>query len=162
MEEYLEFSEKCGSNGLEDSYDNDDDDDYGYDYGSDAAADSQEEIPILFFAYMLANYDPSQKINTYIGKSRNPNKKVTLINQKKTKGSKSTRQAAGNWELQMIIGPFVEKQESINFREHWKQQSRGIKSRIQRGITLAKEYDKMCWDSRVIDDEGMDTQSSDF
>ncbi len=112
-----------------------------------------------YFAYMLANYDAAQKINTYIGKSRDPFLKVDLINEKMTRGARSTRQAAGNWRLEMIVGPFVTKKESVYFRELWKQKSRGILSRLERGMNLAEIHKKTCWDASKGQDEEMVSSS---
>jgi len=119
-------------------------------YDAMSEDDRAKNAETLYFAYMIANYVASQKINTYIGKSRDPFIKLDMINQKKAKGAKSTRQAAGHWNLEMIVGPFLRKDESAQFRELWKQKSRGIPSRRQRGKDLAGNYNKICWDASVL------------
>lgn len=106
----------------------------------------------LYFAYMMVNFKAEQKINTYIGKSRNPVEKVSEHNAKKTKGAKSTKQAAGSWKIYMIVGPFPTKSASSKFRDEWKANSRGIPSRAKRGENLAHENDMKVWDTRVDDE----------
>jgi hypothetical protein len=87
----------------------------------------------------------NQKINTYIDKSKNPFVSCESHNNKLSK-YKKTRPAAGNWDLKMIVGPFS-RSDSILFKNLWKSESRGIKSRLNRGIELAISHKKICWDS---------------
>jgi hypothetical protein len=57
------------------------------------------------FLYLLSKEDES-KDNTYIGKTRNPLFRVQQQNRLRKGGAKSTRQAAPDLKLLMVIGPF--------------------------------------------------------
>ncbi len=99
-----------------------------------------------WWCYMMVNFMPDQKINTFICESQHPNTTVDEHNHGNVKGSKSTKSAAGNWILDMIIGPFDTRQDSMEFAKTWRKNSRGIPSRKRRGRDLAKESNKTCWD----------------
>ncbi len=102
-----------------------------------------------FFCFMMVNFIPNQKINTYIAETQNPYQSVILHNKGNAKCSKSTKSAAPNWELNMIIGPFNYIEEAFDFAKDWKSNSRGIPSRRKRGQDLAREKDLICWDKEV-------------
>ena len=159
-------------------------------------------IIVEYFCYMMVTFQHKEKINTYIGKSRNPIDKVKQHNHKKGRKSKhnnvnhndiSSNEASdsdddnnttttttkhinnsmpqihkediiqqnGNnitaaattttdkWQLEMIIGPVENKNKAIDFKNLWRQKSRGIQSRRTRGKTLASSNKKTTWDCRI-------------
>ncbi len=94
----------------------------------------------------MANFDGSQKTLTHVGRSRNPIRKVHLHNTKSLQ-TKSTRAAAGLWKLELMCGPLKSRLDGMTVKNLWKR-SRGVKSRRQRGISLALEWGLKCWDTR--------------
>ncbi len=105
------------------------------------------------FCYMMVNFKAEQKINTYIGEGKDPYEDVLLHNSGRAKDSKSTRSAAPNWELNMIIGPFKNSGDACKFVEPWRVNSRGILSRRKRGMELARLQNLTCWDKEERDTE---------
>jgi hypothetical protein len=101
----------------------------------------------LYFCWIMITTLENQKLNTFIDKSKNPFISCESHNNKSSK-CKKTKSAAGSWNLKMIIGPF-NRLESIEFKKLWKAESRGIKSRLNRGIELAVSHEKICWDADV-------------
>lgn len=106
-----------------------------------------------WFCYLMINFYPNTKTHTHVGKSREPVKKVKEYNKGTIKNARQTNTATGYWELEMIIGVFDKKADAIEFRDLWKSNSRGIKSRRQRGIDLAIKHKKTCWDKRMDEED---------
>lgn len=104
----------------------------------------EEEI---YFCYLAINFDQTQKINTHIGKSRNPAEKVDLLNEINRTSNRTSKKPKPIWYLSLIIGKFNSKNEAIEFAESWKQQSRGIVSRRKFGMKMATMFQKTCWDN---------------
>jgi hypothetical protein len=102
-----------------------------------------------WFCFMIVNFRPEQKINTWIEESLNPFISLKLHNNKGVILRKCTKSAAGSWELEMIIGPFYDWESATEFVSAWKLQSRGITSRRERGKQLAAEMGLTCWDQEV-------------
>ncbi len=102
------------------------------------------------FCFMMVNFIPNQKINTFIAETPNPFEAVNLHNKGQAKSSKSTRSAKPNWKLNMIIGPFNNNTDKASkFASKWRSRSRGIISRRTRGKYLAKKQNLICWDTEV-------------
>lgn len=140
------MSEICCDDEEED--DDDGESDYDESWICNAIVDLGPPPPPKYWCYLMVNFQPEQKINTYIGKTKDPPKKVEEHNQRKAKGQKTTKAAAPYWSLEMIIGPFNDKGSAIEFRDKWKQKSRGIQSRRQRGLDLSDEYHVEVFDER--------------
>lgn len=107
--------------------------------GESGTSFSESELngrEMAYWCYLMINFNVYQKTNTHVGMSRNPVKKVEKHNEKKLKGSKSTKAAAGSWELNAIVGPFKEKLDAKGFKIEWNLHSRGIDSRRNRGMQL--------------------------
>ncbi len=102
--------------------------------------EEEEEMSSKWWCYLLINFKPYEKINTFIDESMYPDIMVNEHNKGKVKGTKSTKSAAGHWELDMIIGPFPNEEDAQKFTKQWKNNSRGIPSRQNRGIELSNEY----------------------
>ena len=92
-----------------------------------------------WFSFLMTNDKTSQKINTFIGYGRYPAKKVQKYNEGRGKESKTTKKGAPRWMLHVIVGPFENEDDAKDFAGCWRDKSRGIPSRTERGIKLAKE-----------------------
>jgi hypothetical protein len=92
-----------------------------------------------------------QKTLTHVGKARNPAEKVRFHNERKVK-SKSTRPAAGLWNLEIAFGPFECKEDTFLIRDYWKMKKRGPASRRSFGKWIAGALGLECYDTRVGDD----------
>ena len=104
----------------------------------------------FIFCFMMVNFIPNQKINTFIAETSNPFQMVNLHNKRQAKSSKTTKSAAPNWELNMIIGPFNNNIDNASkFALKWRSRSRGIISRRTRGKYLAKKQNLICWDKEI-------------
>lgn len=79
------------------------------------------------------------------GKSRNPFQKVQEYNNKKGRGSRSSKKGLMYWELSMMIGPFYSKEMAESAKTIWNT-SRGIESRRSRGMKLTSDLKVTCWD----------------
>ena len=108
-------------------------------------------ISMPWFCFMMVNWQPEQKINTWIEETINPTLSLKLHNKKIAPKSKYTKSAAGFWKLEMIVGEFKDFESASKFVHGWKQQSRGIRSRRERGIDLANKNKLVCWDKRVLE-----------
>lgn len=111
--------------------------------------EEEEQEQPLYWCYMMVNFMPDQKINTFIGESELPPLMVTRHNQRRVKGSKSTKSAAGSWILEMIIGPFPDIDKASQFGKNWRSNSRGIPSRRKRGRTLANQQRFITYDRKL-------------
>ena len=98
-----------------------------------------------WFSFLMVNFKPQQKINTFIGFGRNPPKKVEKYNAGRGKESKVTKKGAPLWMLHVIVGPFENEDDAKDFADCWKENSRGIPSRTERGRKLAEEKGFIYW-----------------
>lgn len=89
-----------------------------------------------------------QKTLTHIGKARDPMAKVHMHNERLL-SSKSTRAASGLWKLEIVIGPFFDKETTVPIREFWKKKRRGSDSRRRLGKWIASTLGLECYDSRI-------------
>jgi len=95
------------------------------------------------FSFLITNKSGSQKrVVAVVSYSRKPPEEIALHNEKKIK---HTRSGAPNWKLTMLIGEFKSSEDSKKFSELWKTGTRGISSKINRGLELAKEKDLTVW-----------------
>jgi hypothetical protein len=86
-----------------------------------------------------------------VGKARNPIEKVRMHNERQVK-SKSTRPAAGLWNLEIAIGPFETKKDTFVIRDYWKMKKRGPASRRTFGKWIAGVLGLECYDTRADDE----------
>ena len=99
-----------------------------------------------YFCYMMINLDQNQKTNTFIEVSRDPFATVNKHNNGGVRNSKTTQSGAPDWILSLIIGPFVKEEDATSLAEKWRGKSRGIRSRRNKGMTLALDKKLTCWD----------------
>ncbi len=100
----------------------------------------------LVYCYLMQNLKKRSKTHTYVGKARCPSERVQRHNRGTVRNVKSTRSACGHWILDMVIGPFLSKEEALRFRSEWKKNFRGIESRRKHGVIMAEERELLCWD----------------
>ena len=105
-------------------------------------SNDNEEHAMPYFCYMMINLETAQKTNTCIEIAYNPFKAVDKHNESNMKGSKGP---AARWTLDMIIGPFSRMKDTTSFETKWKFKSRGIRSRRERAVRLAREQKLTCW-----------------
>jgi len=119
--------------------------------------DKETQIPSKnapYWMYLMSIADEEhyeQKTLTHVGKSRNPIAKVRMHNERQVK-SKSTRPAAGLWNLEIAFGPFEHKEDTFAIRDFWKMKKRGPASRRTFGKWIAGVLDMECFDTRWHDE----------
>lgn len=90
------------------------------------------------YLYLISHNRPEIKTHTYIGCTENFLKRLNQHNGLEAGGPRITKRAAGSWEPVIIIkihdGADVK---SKDLKREWKQSSRGLESRIKRGIEIA-------------------------
>ena len=105
-----------------------------------------DETPIdksPYFSFLITNDSGSQKrVVAVVSHSKRPQEEIDLHNTKKIK---HTRSGAPNWKMTMLIGEFKVEEDSKKFSELWKTGTRGIPSKINRGMALAKEKKLTCY-----------------
>lgn len=88
--------------------------------------------------YLITNREPAVKTHSFIGTSRNPLEKLRLhLTGKITQ----TRVAAAHWNLELVLGPF-DSDKANTLAITWREKSRGIHSRRNKGYELAKIENK--------------------
>ena len=105
----------------------------------------QSEDP--YYAYMLGNGDKEAKTQAYVGKARNPFWKRVWHNNKRFR-TKKTRSSAGKWFIEIICGPFLNKESAVIFKKTWSK-SRGVPSKRTKALQLALEYHVGIYDFRL-------------
>jgi hypothetical protein len=112
------------------------------DYYSEVAM-GEKKSGVDFWCYLMINYNPHNKINTHIGKSRNPDAKVNMWNAKCHKRVNiQDGEIPSIWMLVMVLGPFETESDARILKVIWKNRSRGIGPRKVKGIDLAEEYNR--------------------
>jgi len=113
-----------------------------------------------YFVYLMAasaslrlGDDKNSKVrrmSTHIGKSREPVRKVLRHNEGLVNSYKrSTRSCAPNWRLEEWIGPFQTRHAAREFQKSWFKNTKGVKTRVERGVQLASEHKVICYTPRA-------------
>jgi hypothetical protein len=90
------------------------------------------------YLYLISHNRPEIKTHTYIGCTENFLKRLNQHNGLEVGGPRITKRAAGSWEPVVIIKiPDNSCLDSKTLKKEWKQSSRGLESRIKKGIELA-------------------------
>lgn len=90
------------------------------------------------YLYLIAHNRPEIKTHTYIGCTENFLKRLNQHNGLESGGPRITKRAAGSWEPVIIIKiPDDRALNSKDLKKEWKQSSRGLESRIKRGLEIA-------------------------
>ena len=105
----------------------------------------QPEDP--YYSYMLGNGDKKAKTQAYVGKARNPFWKRVWHNNKRFR-TKKTRSSAGKWFLEIICGPFLNKESAVTFKKAWSK-SRGVPSKRTKALELALKCHVGIYDFRL-------------
>lgn len=103
------------------------------------------------FLYLICHDRNDIKTHTYIGCVSDFNSRLAQHNGQIPGGPRITRRAAGSW-FPVLILKLPEKR-SFNskvLKREWKQSSRGLESRVKKGLMLACEYNL----SILIQEEG--------
>lgn len=104
-----------------------------------------------YFSYLMVNDCKTTKTHSYVGKDKKPKKKVERHNSGEVRNprARSTKGAVGHWKLNMVLGPFEDKDKAISVRDEWQADCRGIASRRKKGMDLARKYEVTCFDSEL-------------
>lgn len=90
------------------------------------------------YLYLISHDKKEIKTHTYIGCAENFLKRLNQHNGLESGGPRITKRAAGSWKPIIIIK--IEdktKIDSKKLKKEWKQSSRGLESRIKKGIEIA-------------------------
>lgn len=91
------------------------------------------------YLYLISHDRPEIKTHTYIGCTENFLKRLNQHNGLEAGGPRITKRAAGSWEPVLILKLDREKN-SKELKREWKQSSRGLESRVKRGIEIAVKH----------------------
>tara|TARA_B110000008_G_C16654147_1_gene437967 strand:- start:119 stop:538 length:420 start_codon:yes stop_codon:yes gene_type:complete len=93
---------------------------------------------MVLYLYLISHDKKEIKTHTYIGCAENFLKRLNQHNGLEAGGPRITKRAAGSWKPVIIIK--IDDTSSLNskkLKKEWKQSSRGLESRIKKGIELA-------------------------
>jgi predicted GIY-YIG superfamily endonuclease len=94
---------------------------------------------MTLYLYLISHPRPEIKTHTYIGCTENFLKRLNQHNGLEAGGPRITKRAAGSWEPVLILKLNDEKN-SKQLKREWKQSSRGLESRVKRGIEMAVKH----------------------
>lgn len=93
------------------------------------------------YMYLISHNLPQIKTHTYIGCTENFLKRLNQHNGLEAGGPRITKRAAGSWKPVIIIKVGDEsKLDTKKLKKEWKQSSRGLESRIKKGIEIAVRH----------------------
>lgn len=93
------------------------------------------------YLYLISHDRPEIKTHTYIGCTENFLKRLNQHNGLEAGGPRITKRAAGSWEPVLILKlSSTSKLKPKDLKREWKQSSRGLESRVKRGIELAVKH----------------------
>ena len=92
------------------------------------------------YLYLISHDRPEIKTHTYIGCTENFLKRLNQHNGLESGGPRITKRAAGSWEPVLILKLENKSIDSKQIKKEWKQSSRGLESRVKRGIELAVKH----------------------
>ena len=103
-------------------------------------------MPRDLFLYLISHDRKEIKTHTYIGCVEDFISRLHQHNGQINGGPRITRRAAGSWDPVMILKlPKNRTFESKVVKKEWKQTSRGLESRIKKGVSLAMKYGLTCY-----------------
>jgi hypothetical protein len=98
------------------------------------------------FLYLISHNRKDIKTHTYIGCVEDFVSRLHQHNGQKNGGPRITRRAAGSWDPVIVLKlPKTRKFNSKSIKREWKQSSRGLESRIRKGLALAMKYNLTCY-----------------
>ena len=87
--------------------------------------------------YLCTNFNPSIKTNSCVATSRDP---VADVQQAATPAAAAKqapgRLQSGDWQLEIVMGPFASRTAAEKLKKQWRNKSRGITSRRREGYKL--------------------------
>lgn len=89
------------------------------------------------YVYMISHDKPEIKTHTYIGCTENFLKRLNQHNGLESGGPRITKRAAGAWKPVIILKIENKKIKPKAIKSEWKQSSRGLESRIRKGLEIA-------------------------
>lgn len=89
------------------------------------------------YVYMISHDKPEIKTHTYIGCTENFLKRLNQHNGLENGGPRITKRAAGSWKPVIILKIENKDIKPKQIKKEWKQSSRGLESRIRKGLELA-------------------------
>ena len=92
------------------------------------------------YVYMISHDKPEIKTHTYIGCTENFLKRLNQHNGLESGGPRITKRAAGAWKPVIILKIENKKIKPKAIKSEWKQSSRGLESRIRKGLELAIKH----------------------
>lgn len=95
----------------------------------------------------LMSHGVSSKTDSYVGYTTNPLRDVCLHNERKIP-DRNTAAAAGNWELDIVLGPFACKALAIDCGNTWVHGTRGKIPKRKKAPWLSKAYSVNLYDCR--------------
>lgn len=95
----------------------------------------------VLYLYLINHNRKDIKTHTYIGCVGNFSDRLQQHNGQQPGGPRITRRAAGYWSPVLILElPADRTFNSKDLKKEWKQSSRGLESRIKKGLFLACKY----------------------
>lgn len=93
------------------------------------------------YLYLICHNRTEIKTHTYIGCTENFLKRLNQHNGLEPGGPRITKRAAGAWNPVLILKlPTERKFNAKDLKKEWKSSSRGLSSRIRKGLELAVKY----------------------
>lgn len=103
-------------------------------------------MPKTLFLYLISHDRKDIKTHTYIGCVEDFVSRLHQHNGQINGGPRITRRAAGSWDPVVILKlPKDRTFKSKTIKREWKQSSRGLESRIRKGLSLALKYKLTCY-----------------
>lgn len=105
----------------------------------------------VLYLYLINHNRTDIKTHTYIGCVSDFTSRLHQHNGQQPGGPRITRRAAGFWEPVLILElPADRTFNSKDLKKEWKQSSRGLESRIKKGLSLACNYNLRTYIKQTI------------
>lgn len=120
----------------------------------------QNDNKRVLYLYLINHNRTDIKTHTYIGCVSDFTSRLHQHNGQQPGGPRITRRAAGFWEPVLILElPADRTFNSKDLKKEWKQSSRGLESRIKKGLSLAcnhnlRTYIKQTISKKASEEEG--------
>jgi hypothetical protein len=88
-----------------------------------------------WWVYLCTNFNPSMKTNSCVALGEDPVDAVERAGATADAGQRGALKA-GDWRLEIVIGPFAKKATVDRLAKKWRNSSRGITSRRKEGYKM--------------------------
>ena len=103
-------------------------------------------MPKELFLYLISHDRKEIKTHTYIGCVQDFVKRLNQHNGLVSGGPRITKRAAGSWDPVIVLKlPANRTFKSKVIKRQWKSTSRGLESRIRKGLEIALKYNLTCY-----------------